>query len=126
LPEEAVEHVAEKTGVPVSRIHSLTTFFKAFALEPRGQHLITVCLGTSCHVMGCRTILEKVQRELGVKPGETTEDGRFTLETVNCIGACAVSPVVVVDGETYAKMTITKVNRLLRPLVRSGEQPVAV
>ncbi|MCL4534883.1 MAG: NAD(P)H-dependent oxidoreductase subunit E [Bacteroidetes bacterium] len=114
LPREALERVAQRTGLPISRIYSLATFFKAFSLEPRGRHVISVCLGTACHVRGAGVILEKIERELGVRAGHTTRDGRFTLEVVNCVGDCAVSPVCLVDGEIYAKISVTKVDTLLK------------
>lgn len=114
LPREALERVAQRTGLPISRIYSLATFFKAFSLEPRGKHIVSVCLGTACHVRGAGVILEKIERELGVKAGHTTSDGLFTLEVVNCLGDCAVSPVALVDGETYAKINVTKVDGLLK------------
>ncbi len=114
LPRETLELVSEGLGIPRSQVYSVATFFKAFSLEPRGRHVINVCLGTACHVRGAVRVLDKIKRELGVAPGETTEDGRFTLETVNCVGACALGPMVVVDGEYHGQMRTDKVEPLLR------------
>ncbi len=121
LPDRALRRVADQTGLPLSRIYSLATFFKAFRLQPPGRYLITVCLGTTCRVQASHTILAKLERRLGIKPGQTTADGRFTLETVHCIGACALSPVVMVEGDTFVKMNITKVDALLQRYAGSDE-----
>ena len=113
LPREALMQVSQGLEVPLSQVYSVATFFKAFSLIPRGRHLINVCLGTACHVRGAVKILEETERELGIKPGETTEDLRFTLETVNCVGACALGPIVIIDGEYSGQMKTTKVKPLL-------------
>jgi NADH-quinone oxidoreductase subunit E len=91
----------------------VATFFKAFSLEPRGRHLIHVCLGTACHVRGAVRILEQIERELGIKSGETTGDLKYTLETVNCVGACALGPIALIDGEYSGQMKTDKVKPLL-------------
>lgn len=91
----------------------MATFFKALSLEPRGRHLINVCLGTACHVRGAVRVLETMERELAIDSGETTPDLRFTLETVNCVGACALGPVVIVDGEYHGQMKTEKVKDVL-------------
>jgi len=113
LPEEAIVEVSQGLEIPLSQVYSVATFFKAFSLKPRGRHLINVCLGTACHVRGAVRILEKIERELDVKPGETTEDLRYTLETVNCVGACALGPIVIIDEEYSGEMTSDKVKPLL-------------
>ncbi len=113
LPEEALVRVCEKLEIPLSRVYSVATFYKAFSLTPRGRHLVSVCLGTACHVRGGPKILDKVQNELSIDEGETTEDFRYSLEKVNCLGCCALGPVIVVDGETHAKVTVSKVGDLL-------------
>jgi len=113
LPEKAIVEVSRGLEVPLSQVYSVATFFKAFSLKPRGRHLINVCLGTACHVRGAVRILEKIERELGIKLGETTEDLRYTLETVNCVGACALGPMVIVDEEYSGEMTTDKVKPLL-------------
>ena len=113
LPREALEKVSEGLSVPLSRAFSVATFFKALSLEPRGRHLINVCLGTACHVRGAVRVLETMERELAIDSGETTPDLRFTLETVNCVGACALGPVVIVDGEYHGQMKTEKVKPML-------------
>jgi len=114
LPQEALREVSEKLDLPLIDIYSVATFYKSFSLTPRGKHLVTVCLGTACHVRGGPRILEEVERRLDIKAGETTEDKLFTLETVNCLGCCAIGPIVVVDDEYYGEMTIRKVGSVLR------------
>ena len=113
LPKEALEKVSKGLEVPLSQVYSVASFFKAFSLKPRGRHLINVCLGTACHVRGAVRVLDEIERELGVKSGETTEDLKYTLETVNCVGACALGPIVVVDGSYSGQMTASKVKPLL-------------
>jgi NADH:ubiquinone oxidoreductase subunit E len=113
LPPNALKNVAEKLNIPLISVYGIATFYKAFSLKPRGRHLVTVCLGTACHVRGAKRILGEVQKKLNVKVGETTEDKMFTLETVNCLGCCAIGPVMVVDGEYYGQTSTTKVNSIL-------------
>ena len=114
LPEDALRHVAQALDVPISKVCSLATFYKAFSLQPRGRHLIHVCLGTACHVRGAVRILEALERDLGIRSGQTDENLQFTLETVNCLGACALGPVVVVDGEYHGQMISAKTQSLLK------------
>lgn len=114
LPPQAMEHVAEKMELPLSQVLHVATFYKAFSLEPRGEHLITVCLGTACHVRGGARLVEQVERLLKIRAGGTTPDLQFTLETVNCVGSCALGPVMIVDGEYYGKMASSKVERVLK------------
>lgn len=114
LPEDAVRAVAGQLELPLIQVYSVATFFKAFSLKPRGEHIVNVCLGTACHVRGAPAVLDEVERELGVKPGETTEDMRFTLETVNCLGACALGPILVLDGKYHGQMSPGKVKKVLR------------
>ena len=114
LPEEVLKYVAEELDIPLSRVYSLVTFYKAFSLKPRGKHLISVCLGTTCHVRGGRKILEKIERDLGIKAGETTPDLKFTLETVNCVGCCAIGPIVIIDENYFGEMNLEKVDLVLR------------
>ena len=114
LPREALEEVSQRLEIPLSRVFSVATFFRAFSLRPRGRHLIHVCLGTACHVRGAPRILEQMERELGIRPGEVTEDLQFSLETVNCVGACALGPVVIVDGDYHGQMTPDRVKEILK------------
>ena len=113
LPREALEEVGSGLSVPLSQIYSVATFFKALSLKPRGRHLINVCLGTACHVRGAVKVLEAMERELAISSGETTKDLGFTLETVNCVGACALGPVVIVDGEYHGQMKTEKAKGVL-------------
>jgi NADH-quinone oxidoreductase subunit E len=113
LPEEALIQISETMSIPASRVYDVATFFKAFSLEPRGKHLINVCLGTACHVRGAARVLEKIERSLAIKREGTTKDRKFTLETVNCMGCCAVGPAVKIDGDYYGHMRTDKVDSLL-------------
>jgi len=113
LPREALVQVSDTMDIPLSRVYSVATFFRAFSLKPRGKHLINVCLGTACHVRGASKVLEQIERSLDISLGETTADARFTLETVNCMGCCALGPVVNVDGEYFGQMNAGKVDSLL-------------
>ncbi len=116
LPEDALRYVAAKLDLPVSKVFRLATFYRAFTLEPRGAHLIDVCTGTACHVRGAVKIVDALERELGIKAGETDEQMEFTLETVNCLGACALGPVMVVDNEYHAQMTGARAVQLVNQL----------
>ncbi|MFC2017334.1 NAD(P)H-dependent oxidoreductase subunit E [Chloroflexota bacterium] len=113
LPKEALVEVGQRLDIPLSQVYGVATFFRAFSLTPRGRHLINVCLGTACHVRGAIRILEEIERDLGIKPGETTENLRFSLETVNCVGACALGPIVIIDGGYSGQMKTAKVKPLL-------------
>lgn len=114
LPQDVLVKISQKLDIPLSQVFSVATFFRAFSLKPRGRHLVTVCMGTACHIRGGRRLVEKMERDYGIKPGETTEDSRFTLETVNCLGCCALGPVAVVDGKYESQMTPDKMDRVLR------------
>jgi NADH-quinone oxidoreductase subunit E len=113
LPRDALRHVAERLKIPLPRVYSVATFYRAFSLKPRGRHTVSVCLGTACHVQGGVGILEKLERELGVGAGEMTYDERFSLESVRCVGCCGLAPVFVVDDEFHGKMTQDKVASVL-------------
>jgi NADH-quinone oxidoreductase subunit E len=113
LSPEDLATVARLLRVPESRVYSIASFYRAFSLKPRGKHLVHVCLGTACHVRGGVRVKEAVERELGIAAGETTADKLFTLETVNCLGACALGPVAVVDGEYHGQMNPRKVPAML-------------
>jgi len=118
LPEGALRYVAERLEIPVSKVYSMATFYRAFSLDPRGKHLVHVCVGTACHVRGAVKVLDTAERELGICAGETDEQLEFTLETVSCLGACALGPVVVLDGGYHGEMNPAKVNRLLKRVRR--------
>ena len=113
LPKTGVMWVSERLGIPLAQIYDIATFYKAFSLVPQGRHIVQVCLGTTCYVQGGPRLLGKVEQVLGVKPGETTSDQKFTLQTVNCLGCCALGPVMVVDGEFHGKLALAKVGEIL-------------
>lgn len=102
LPKPALERASKKLGVPLSQVYHIATFYKAFSLVPQGRHSVSVCLGTACHVRGAPRLLDKVTDALDICPGETSTDLKFTLSTVNCLGCCALGPVMVVDGEYHS------------------------
>lgn len=114
LPKEALHAVSKEMNTPLSRVLSVTTFFNAFSLEPKGKHPINVCMGTACHVRGSTLILEKLERELEIKSGATTEDGNFSLESVRCVGCCGLAPVIMVGDEFHGKLSQTKVPGVLK------------
>jgi NADH-quinone oxidoreductase subunit E len=113
LPEEALRTVSEETGRSLVDVYGIATFYRAFSLVPRGRHLVCACLGTACHVRGAPRVVEELEARLGIQAGQTTPDGEFSLETVNCLGACALGPVVVVDGRYFSKMRKSKVRQIL-------------
>jgi NADH:ubiquinone oxidoreductase subunit E len=113
LPEEALRDIAASFGVPLVEVFGLASFYKAFSLVPRGRHLLMVCDGTACHVRGAPRLVDGLSSQLGIHPGGTTEDRAFTLDTVNCLGACALGPVVVLDGNYHDHMTPDSVRGLL-------------
>ena len=114
LSEENIKKVAERFNAPLSQVFSVVHFYSTFSLEPKGKYIIRVCMGTACHVRGAPRILEELQRLLGIKNGETTEDKKFSLETVNCVGACALGPVMVVNDEYHGRLNLSKVKRILK------------
>ena len=121
LPEEMLREVSRELEVPLSQIYSLATFYTTFRLDPIGKHHVCVCVGTACHVRGASMVVEAVERKLNIKAGETTKDMLFTLETVNCLGACALGPLIVADGEYHGKMDQKKALQLIDKQ-RKGEE----
>ena len=113
LPKEALERVSERLEVPLARILHIATFYKAFSLVPKGRHEVHICVGTACHVRGATRILDTVQELTGIKPGETDLDLKFSLETVNCLGCCALGPVMEIDGKTHGKMTTAETANII-------------
>jgi len=109
LPREVLTLISKEMNIPLSRVLSLATFFKAFSLKPKGKHPVHVCLGTACHVRGAQLVLEKFERELGIKSGETTDDYLFSLDAVRCVGCCGLAPVVQVGEEVHGKITPARV-----------------
>ncbi|WP_457552003.1 complex I 24 kDa subunit family protein [Desulfobacula sp.] len=114
LPKEALGRISERLDVPLTRIQHIATFYKAFSLVPKGRHNVHVCVGTACHVRGATRILDTVQEAIGIKSGETDLDLKFSLETVNCLGCCALGPVVDIDGKVHGKMTPVKTSEVLK------------
>jgi len=114
IPQDIIIRISQKLEIPLSQVFSVATFFKAFSLKPRGRHVITVCLGTACHVRGGQRLVDKMERTYDLRPGETSPDERFTLETANCLGCCALGPVVVVDGKYESQVTPDKLDKILK------------
>jgi NADH-quinone oxidoreductase subunit E len=114
IPKDTLITISQKLDIPLSQVFSVATFFQAFSLKPRGRHTITVCLGTACHVKGGQRLVDKMDRDFNIKPGETTRDERFTLETVNCLGCCALGPVVLVDGKYESQVGPDKLDKILK------------
>jgi len=114
LPPDALNQISESLSLPLSQAYSLATFFQAFSLEPRGQYAVNVCLGTACHVRGGQRILEKLERDLGVDVGQTTEDLNFSLDEVHCLGCCGLAPVVTVNEDLYGQLSLLKLPRILK------------
>ena len=104
IPAQSISEISRELKISESEIFGVLTFYKAFTLKPRGKHLITICMGTACHVRGAPMILDEFERKLGIEAGETSEDNLFTLETVNCVGACALGPIAIADGDYHGQM----------------------
>jgi NADH-quinone oxidoreductase subunit E len=120
LPREAIIQTARRLEVTLGEVYRMATFFRAFSLEPKGEHTIKVCMGTACHVRGAVQILEQFERDLGIKAGETSQDHKFSLEVVMCLGACALGPVVVVNEDTYGEMSPDRAHALVAQLRNGG------
>lgn len=116
LPGDALRTVARKTGYPMVDIYGVATFYKAFSLKPQGKHLVSVCVGTACHVRSSPAIVDEFTRQLGLKPGETSADKEFTLETVNCLGTCALGPIVMADGHYFSNVKRTDVRKIIQEI----------
>src|SRR4030042_4449848 len=121
LPEESLKQVATIMGLPIIQVYGVATFFKAFSLKPKGEHIINACLGTACHVRNAPSVLDELERQLGIKSGNNTDAMKFTLETVNCLGACALGPIVVIDGKYYGQMKPGKVKEILLKYKKTTE-----
>ena len=117
LPADALQRVADRMQIPPIQVYQVASFYKAFSLKPRGKHIVTVCLGTACHVRGGELLLDQIDRLLHIKPGQTTNDMQFTVEAVNCLGCCALGPVMVVDGKYFGSMVVSKVERVLNKYI---------
>ncbi|MBN2137477.1 MAG: NADH-quinone oxidoreductase subunit NuoE [Sedimentisphaerales bacterium] len=122
LPKDILAEMSRRTGIEPSTIYGVATFYEQFYLEPHGRHTVKCCRGTACHVKGSSRIIRTLQQNLGVEPGGTTEDMEFTFETVACLGACALAPVMVVDGTYYGKMTYRKVDTVLNSYRQASKE----
>ena len=121
LPLPILKMVSREMDIPLMRVYEVATFYNAFSLTPRGEHVVRLCVGTACHVRGAAGILDKLERTLELKPGETSSDMKFTLETVNCVGACALGPVMVLDGEYHGQVTMATVDKVIGPLQKGAQ-----
>jgi NADH-quinone oxidoreductase subunit E len=124
LPRDVLILVSERLNVPLSQVYSLATFYNAFSLTPQGRHRVQVCTGTACHVRGAMQVLDRLETQLGLRSGQTSADLAYTLETVNCLGACALGPIVVANGGYEGQMTVSRVDRLLKNMKRECDEPV--
>ena len=122
LPKEALKTASNMMKVPMSRVYEAATFYTAFSLKPRGKHIVKICKGTACHVRGAAILQDRFETTLGIKPGETTKDGKFSLETVNCVGACALGPVVVINTEYHGQVTMKKIDKMIDNINKEGAQ----
>jgi NADH-quinone oxidoreductase subunit E len=124
IPAHSISQISRELKISESEIFGILTFYKAFALKPRGKHLITICLGTACHVRGAPRILDEFERKLGIEAGETTEDNLFTLETVNCVGACALGPIAIADGDYHGQMKTREVDEIIKKLKQEKSKDI--
>ena len=122
LPAWVLKYVSEKLNIPLIQIYGVASFYDAFHLEPRGKHLIRVCKGTACYLRGATKIFETLERELGIKDGETTQDQKFSLQSVHCVGACALAPVVVIDERYIDKTSPSKLRSVLKRVQKNNEK----
>lgn len=114
VPRLAISLVSRHVGIPVSRVYAMASFYKAFSLTPKGRFVFRVCDGTACHLKSSETLVDQLQNKLGVRPGETSDDGMYSVETVNCLGACALAPVMVVNGRVYGKVSPGDIEQIIK------------
>lgn len=114
IPKDMLIELSEYLDMPLSKLYSMATFYKALSLTPKGKNIIKVCDGTACHIRSSNSLLDEIEKTLGIKPGETTKDGKFSLETVNCLGSCAIAPVMVINDKYYGKLTPSMVREILK------------
>ena len=120
IPLEVQEIVSERTGISVAEIYGVVTFYSFFSLQPKGKYIIGCCLGTACYVKGAQQVIDKFSEILGIKPGETTEDGLFTLDALRCIGACGIAPAVSINGKVYPKMAVDYIPKVIEEYKAAG------
>lgn len=121
IPEEGLAQLAEHIGCPIAQLYSMATFYKALSLEPKGEHIIKICNGTACHIRGSMNLATGLKRELGIEPGQTTADGKFSVELVNCLGSCALAPVMLVDGTYHNKLKLEDVADIVARYAEGSE-----
>lgn len=121
VPEEGLELLSKHLDVPMAQLYSMATFYKALSLKPKGEHIIKICNGTACHIKGSMNLAASLKRELGIDPGETTPDGKFSVELVNCLGSCALAPVMLVDGTYHNKLKADDVGRVLSEYAQADD-----
>jgi len=121
LPKAAMKVIAQYLDIPEVKVYAVATFYKAFSLEPKGEYIIKVCDGTACHIKGSLNLVDEIKSILGIAPGETTPDRKFSLETVNCIGSCALAPVIMINEEYYGKLTPAKLRAVLQSYREGGK-----
>ena len=124
IPEEAMREISKTLGVPLIEVYRVASFYKAFKLKPTGKYVITVCNGTACHVRGSQLLLDQIMSQLGIKHGEVTDDGLFSVEHVNCLGACALGPIASENGSYQHKMTPAKLRRFIESIRRKEQEEV--
>ena len=125
IPEEGLAALAEHLGCAVAQLYSMATFYKALSLTPKGEHIIKICNGTACHLRGSMNLATELKRDLGIEPGETTEDGAFSVELVNCLGSCALAPVMLVDGTYHNKLRVEQIPGIIESYAEQGAKEVA-
>ena len=121
IPEAGLEALADHLGCPQAQLYSMATFYKALSLTPKGEHIVKICNGTACHLRGAMNLATELKRNLGIDPGETTEDGKFSIELVNCLGSCALAPVMLVDGTYHNKLRVEQIPGILKSYEHSSE-----
>lgn len=114
LPEEVLIRISEEINIPLSEVYGVATFYSQFTFNPKGEHKISVCIGTACYVKGAGKILDKICEKVGCKPGECSKDGKFSIDAVRCIGACGLAPVVTIDNEVYGRLTENDIDTILK------------
>ena len=122
IPEEGISKLASYLGCSQAQLYSMATFYKALSLIPKGEHIIKICNGTACHLRGSMNLKTELKRDLGIDPGQTTEDGKFSVELVNCLGSCALAPVMVVDGTYHNKLTVEQVPKIIEQYANATEE----
>lgn len=115
LPQEVQMHIAEKLNIPAAKVNGVVTFYSYFTETPKGEHIISVCLGTACFVRGAENILKELEKRLNIKPGQTTPDGKYSIDALRCVGACGLAPVVMIDGKVFGRVKVEELDKILEP-----------